>query len=228
MIIYNNKTVKIENGEYIVKAREFDFYKDNKNAQIITAIGVFLFDIYILIQFLSNRWYTMGIIIFSIIALICLMVLKVKYSILIKDKKIIVERFFRKYEINYCDLIRVRKVAEKYYTRNYYHRVKFVYYLLIEYICDGKIKYIKDNYGLGEREIDEICYNFITNYQDNGQFENSTVYLDVERNIDINKIEDVVEKYDKNQFKWKVIVVTLGIIIFISMFVIAKITRIIL
>lgn len=217
-----------ENSEYIVKAKDFYFYKNQKRAQLVFAALICIFDVYILIQFIANKWNTIGIIIFILLLGISLLVVKIKYSILIKNKKIYIERFFKKYEINYYDLITFKKKIESYKDANGYYRDAC--YLVIQYLCDDKIKIIKDSYGLKEDEIDELCENFITNIQlelinkmdENDRLKKindiSKEYFDIERSISTETMENMVFDYDKTQVKLKTIVVIIGIVVFLAMF----------
>lgn len=152
-----------EKGEYIVKAKDVYLYKNTKTAQLIVAGLICLFAGYILAQFLNNGWNVIGIIIFVLLFCISIVLAKMKNSILIKDRKIYIEKFLKKYEINYYDLIRIKKQVETYMDHK--DRFREAIYLVIEYLCDNKIKIIKDSFGLNEDEIDLLCENFITNKQ---------------------------------------------------------------
>lgn len=224
-------------SEYIVKAKDVYLYKDTKKAQLIIAGLICIFAIYILLQFLNNGWDTIGIIIFVLLIFISLILAKMKNSILIEDRIIYIEKFLNKYEIDYNDLIRVKKQVETYTDSQ--GKFREAIYLVIEYLCDNKIKIIKDSFGLSGVEIDSLCQNFITNKQmdllniintdDNLRKidDINKEYFNIQRDIDIDTLEDTVYDYHKKQKNLKIIIVVIGIIIFISMFVIAKINRII-
>lgn len=199
-----------KDNDYIVKACDCSF---EKKVNLRKLFGLYIILFIGIVWFYFRNFDPQMLQYIKIMGVIgSIIVLTYEKSIVIKDRKICIKKYFLKYKIDYSDLVKVRceemHSSSRTTTMIYYH-----YYLVIDYIKNNKLKEVVIE--LDEKEIEEICESFITKNDLEMGFYNDykNKYFDINRDISDEELDELVLKKYNNNIMIIVMTVLIGIAI---------------
>lgn len=198
--------------EYILKAKDSNIEINspkNHKKDIISFIILYTFGITSLIYYATIDHNFIFLILLMILAGIVIWI-DSKWSLKVNDRKIYIKKGFSNTIIDYPNLIntRLKKLGEG--------STRSRWYLEIEHIKNNKfvmtsipISYIEEVLP----SISEFRSNFITNLELKTRTSISDEYFDIRE----NEITEIIINKKEKEYKWKKIIIIIGIILFIIM-----------